>query len=120
MNSPTPALTLASLRGMNAVVVAQDPAGQVLGFAAGLTDGVMVLYVWDLCVRKDAPEDLKGRLLGRLLERFGQVYQVNAHPSREDRPLFEQAGFVPYAPQHACAMTIMRMDLQDGGSQLRA
>ncbi len=120
VNPPSPATTLAGLSAMNAAVLALDEAGQVVGFACGLTDGVLMLYVWDVEVLSAwRGQGLERELLSRLVERFGQVYQVNAHPSAELRPLFEGLGFAAYRPEQALAMTRMRMDWQDGGPNRR-
>jgi ribosomal protein S18 acetylase RimI-like enzyme len=113
---PSPETHLESLRAMNAVVLAIDPAAdQVVGFICGMTDGVLVLYVWDLEVRRGYQgRGIEEELLRRLLEKHGRLYQVNAHPSAERVALFAKAGFVPYRPDQAVAMTRMRMDQQDG------
>jgi GNAT superfamily N-acetyltransferase len=119
VNPPSPSLTLASLRAMGAVIVALNDADDVVGFVCGMTDGLLVLYVWDLEVVSDYREQGIGdALLERLLQRYGQLYQVNAHPDARQLPLFERHGFVRYQVSEATAVSKMQMQWQNGGSKL--
>lgn len=113
VSPPSPALTLASLRAMGAVVLALDEHDKVVGFVCGMTDGLLVLYVWDVEVTAPDPEGrIERELLRRLIERYGQLYQVNAHPSIEREELFASLGFRRYRPEQAAAMTKMHMPWQ--------
>jgi hypothetical protein len=115
VNPPSPAVTLASLRAMGAAVLALDERDKVVGFVCGMTDGLFVLYVWDLEVAVPDPEGRIAReLLRRLLGRYGRLYQVNAHPSGDREELFASLGFERYPPQQAVAMTKMHMPWQGG------
>ena len=111
---PSPEVNLRSLRNMNAVVLAVDEdAGQVVGFVCGMTDDMLILYVWDEEVLPaHRGTGIRGEIYRRFLDRYGEIYQINANPSADRRALFEQLGFVPYHPDDAVAMTRMRMDLQ--------
>lgn len=117
-NPPSARTHLRSLRAMNAVVLAIEPEGdRVVGFVCGMTDGVLVLYVWDLEVRRAYQgQGIEEELLHRFLEKHGRLYQVNAHPSADRAALFEKAGFVRYRPHQAVAMTKMCLARQDGKS----
>jgi hypothetical protein len=116
-NPPRPETLLKSLRGMDAVVVAVDESGQVAGYVCGLSDEVLILYVWDLEVRPEHAGQLETELLRRLLDRYADIYQVNAHPAADRQPLFEALGLTPYRPQQAVAMTRMDLARQDGGQR---
>ena len=114
---PSPATFLKSLRNMNAVVLAIDAeAGRVIGFVCGMTDETLILYVWDsevLAAYRGA--GIEQELLRRLLEAYGDIYQVNAHPQKDSRGLFAELGFTAYHADDALAMTKMNYDWQDGG-----
>ncbi len=117
VNPPSAATTLKSLQHMNAVVLAMDEAtDRVIGFVCGMTDETLILYVWDSDVLPGhRGQGIEKALLGRLLGRFGDIYQVNANPHQAIRPVFEELGFVAYAPADAVAVTKMDYDLQKGG-----
>jgi len=108
---------LKSLRAMNARMLAVDRStGRVAGYVCGMTDGVLILYVWDVQVRPDyAGRGVEREMLRRLIEAVGDIYQINANPDDRLRPVFEELGFAAYRGGEATAMTKMRMDLQDGG-----
>jgi len=94
----------------------EKSTGQIVGYACGMTDGILFLYVWDVEVRPEyAAQGVEKEMLRRLIEAVGDIYQINAHPDDRLRPIFEQLGFVAYRSYQATAMTRMRMDLQDGG-----
>jgi len=112
---PAPALTLASLRNMVSVI-ALDEHDDVIGFAGGLTDGLLILYVWDVeVIEAHRGLGVEAELVGRLLERHGHVYQINAHPGVVMRGTFEAFGLVAYDRADATAMTRIDRTLQDGG-----
>ncbi len=117
--SPSAKTVLKSLKAMNARILAIDAStGQVAGYACGMTDGVLILYVWDVEVPPEyAGQGVELELLRRLIEVVGDIYQINANPDDRLRPIFQQLGFVAYRSDQATAMTKMRMDLQDGGSR---
>ena len=116
-NPPSSETVLKSLQRMDAVVLAVEESGRVAGFVAGLSDEVLILYVWTIEVRSEYQGTLERELLQRLLDRYSDIYQVNAHPDEGYRGLFEELGLVRYRPEQAIAMTRMDMALQNGGSR---
>ena len=116
-NPPAPETFLESLRNMNAVVLAIDAqTDDVVGFVCGMTDGVLMLYVWDLEVLPDFHDNgIEEALLQELLGRYGDIYTVNANPHPGTQPYFEQAGFQVLRSDQCHAMTRMNMAWQDGG-----
>ena len=116
-NPPSPETNLKSLQGRDAVVLAVEETGQVAGYVCGLSDDVLILYVWTVEVLPEYRGELEKELLLRLLDRYGGIYQVNAHPDDSHRSVFEELGLVAYRPEQAVAMTRMDMTAQDGGSR---
>ena len=116
-NPPSPRTVLKSLSRMDGLVLAVEESGQVAGYVAGLSDEVLILYVWTIEVLPAYQGELERELLSRLLHRYGDIYQVNAHPDQRHRALFEELGLAKYRPEQATAMTRMDMALQNGGSR---
>ena len=114
---PSGETVLKSLNVMNARMLAVDKStGQVVGYACGMTDGVLILYVWDVELRPEySGRGIEREMLHRLFQTVGDIYQINANPDERGRPVFEGLGFVALRRDQACAMTRMRMDCQDGG-----
>ena len=115
---PSPATFLASLCRMNAVALAVDAATKaVVGFACGMTDRTLFLYIWDHEVLPDyAGRGIEREMIRRLLERHGRVYQVNTILMPGKRALFEGLGFAAYdTGTNGVALTKMRMEWQNGG-----
>lgn len=115
-NPPSPATHLASLAGCNARMLAvDDEARTVAGFLAAMTDGVMVLYLWDLEVRPHYQgQGIGTRLVERLLEQVGPIYQVQLVTDRRTRPFYEKLGFVT-SPEQLVGMARIDRTLQHGG-----
>ena len=121
VHPPAPAVTLSSLRNMNAVVLAIDEKDEVVGFICGMTDQLLILYVWDCeVIASHRDQGVEQELLRRMLSRYGQLYQVNAHPGKDHREVFREEGFSAYSQDDALAMTRMDMMLQDGGTKAQA
>ena len=114
---PSPQTLLKSLQNMNAVVLAIDEeTNAVVGYACGMTDHVLILYIWGTELLPEyRGQGIRKQMLLRLLDRYGEIYQINIHPGQPDRRLFEELGFKAYAPEQAVAMTRMRYEWQDGG-----
>jgi ribosomal protein S18 acetylase RimI-like enzyme len=116
LNPPSTKTFLASLKNMAVVLALDEESGDVVGFACGLTDHTLILYIWDIEV---VPEQrglgLERDILRRFIEKFGQLYQVNCHPGIQAKSWFEDLGFRPYTATEAVAMTLMRHAWQDGG-----
>lgn len=119
-NPPSPETHLASLRHMNARVLAvDDAAGQVAGFICGMSDDTLLLYIWDLEVRQAyTDQEIERELLQRLLAQYAGIYQVNVVTDVARAPLFTEAGFAMH-PTLVIGMTITHIDAQDGGRLLR-
>ena len=84
----------------------------------GLSDEVLILYIWDIQVLPDYQDQgIERELLRGLLERFDDIYQVNAHPDGRYQDLLLELGLVSYADDQAPAMTRMRLEIQDGGTR---
>ena len=117
-NPPSPGTHLKSLRNMNAIMLAVErTSGDVVGFISGMTDETLILFIWDIEVRPEYQRRGIGmELVRRLLEKHGDIYQVNLHTDARTRPFYERLGFVA-DPELFVGMTRMNMDLQDGGSR---
>jgi ribosomal protein S18 acetylase RimI-like enzyme len=116
-NPPSPETFLQSLRAMNAVVLALDShTGQIVGFICGMTDRMLVLYIWDHEVLPEYQgRGIEDELIRRMLAEYGDLYQVNTITMPDARPLFERHGFAAYDPQsNGVALTRMRMEKQAG------
>ncbi len=113
---PSSATHLASLRKMNAVMLAVEEAtGRVAGFVCGMTDETLILYIWDAEVRPaHHDQGVREELLRRLLSAHGDIYQVNAVINGWDWPFWEKLGFRRDA-DGVVGVTKMRRDSQDGG-----
>jgi GNAT superfamily N-acetyltransferase len=115
-NPPSPATHLASLAGCNARMLAVDDATRtVAGFLAGMTDGIMILYLWDLEVRPDYQGHRIGTtLVTRLLDAVGPIYQVQLVTDRRTQPFYQKLGFAADDEQ-LVGMARIDRTLQNGG-----
>lgn len=116
-NPPSTKTFFASLSAMNAVVLALNAdSGDVVGYVCGMTDSILILYIWDLEVLPEVQNrDVESQLLHRLLEKHGEIYQVNANPHAGTQPFFEQEGFRTVDQSGSEYMTRMHMEWQNGG-----
>ncbi len=87
-----------------------------MGFVCGLTDGTLVLYIWDMEVLPTYRGQGIDEELVRRLVAAHELYQINTITLPERRDLFARLGFREYEPaRHGPSMTLMRMAWQDGG-----
>lgn len=95
-NPPSPEAHLASLAGCNARMLAvDDEADTVAGFLTGLTDGILILYLWDLEVRwAYRGKGIGTSLVEKLMEAVGPIYQVQLLTDRKTQPFYERLGLV--------------------------
>ena len=116
-NPPSSETFFASLSAMNAVVFALDAeSNDVVGYVCGMTDGILILYIWDLEVLPEYQNrDVESKLLQCLLEKHGNIYQVNANPHSGTQPYFEQEGFRSVDRSGSEYMTRMHLEWQNGG-----
>lgn len=114
-NPPSPERFHTSLSNMNAVVIAIDEdTGDVVGFICGMTDNVMILYIWDLEVLAEYRElGVEGMLLDLLLEKYGHLYQVNANPHPGILSVFSEAGFTVLTESQCLPVTKMDVKRQN-------
>jgi len=81
---------------MNAGLLARDEeTDDVVGFVCGMTDQVLILYIWDLEVMPDYKEQgVEDELLAHLLDRYSDLYQINANPDSAIQAYFKSAEFL--------------------------
>ena len=110
-NPPSPQTHLKLLQGSAAVELALDAqTGRVVGYATGLTDGVLTLYVSYLEVLPEYQRQGIGtELMRRLLKRFGGFYAVDTSCDAELQPFYERLGM-----ERSLGMTIRRHARQSG------
>lgn len=115
-NPPSPETFLKSLFNMNAIVLALDQeSDEVIGFVCGMTDQVMILYIWDLEVLSDYQDQgVEDALLSHLLDRYAALYQINANPHPGIQTFFASAGFVALGEEQCQHMTRMDIARQHG------
>ena len=110
-NPPSPQTHLKLLHGSDAVELAIDAETQrVVGFATGMTDGVLSLYISYLEVLPEYQRRGIGtQLIQRLLKRFSGLYDACTHCDRDVQPFFGRLGleFLP-------GMVIRRYERQSG------
>ncbi len=120
-NPPSPEAHLASLAGCNARMLAiDDEANTVAGFLTGLTDGILILYLWDLEVRSAYQgKGIGTRLVHQLCEAVGPIYQVQLLTDRKTQPFYERLGL---ATDENLLVGMARIDrsLQNGAGRLNA
>ena len=110
-NPPHSSTHLKILKGSDAVELALDSDnGRVVGFTAGLTDGVITLYISYL----EVLPDFQGRGIGseltrRLLSRFDRFYGINLNCDEDVQPFYQRLGM-----NKALGMSIRRYDRQSG------
>jgi ribosomal protein S18 acetylase RimI-like enzyme len=84
--------------------------GRVVGYATGLTDGLLTLYVSYLEVLPEYQRRGVGtELIRRLLKRFGGIYGVDTSCDAELQPFFERLGM-----ERGVGMMIRRHARQSG------
>jgi ribosomal protein S18 acetylase RimI-like enzyme len=91
---PSPEAHLASLAGCNARMLAvDDEADTIVGFLSAMTDGVLILYLWDLEVRPEyQARGIGTQLVRRTMEAVGPIYQVQLVTDRRTQPFYEKLG----------------------------
>jgi GNAT superfamily N-acetyltransferase len=110
-NPPEPQAHLRLLHRSDAVELAlDDETRRVVGYATGLTDGVLTLYVAQL----EVLPDYRGRGIGtelirRLLGRFGNLYAIDVICDPDVQPFYERLGM-----ERATGMLIRRPERQSG------
>lgn len=115
-NPPLPETFLKSLSNMNAVVLAIDAdTNDVIGFVCGMTDQVLILYIWDLEVLPEYQgQGIEDALLSHILDRYGDLYQINANPHPAIQTYFTSAEFVGVGEASCQPMTRMDISRQHG------
>jgi ribosomal protein S18 acetylase RimI-like enzyme len=94
---PTPAAHLAVLRGSEAVVLALDGDGQVVGFVTAVGDGVLAASITLLEVLPAwQGQGIGSELVRRVLQALGPRYMVDLVCDEELVPFYERLGLAPY------------------------
>lgn len=103
---PSPEAHLRLLGGSDAVALALEESGDVVGFATGITDGVLCAHVPLLEVLPAyRGEGIGGELMRRVLSRFSDLYSVDLLCDPGLQPFYASLGMRP-----AAGMTLRRYE----------
>lgn len=92
--APDAAEHLALLRGSDAIELALDEAGRVIGFATGVSDHVMTLFVTLVEVLPEhRGRGIGGELVRRLSDRFSHLRYRCLHCDPERVSFYERLGY---------------------------